>query len=146
MGRMSQVWPPKSLLRIHALMSPLSELDNRRRRGVAQSCPTLCFPMDCSPPGSSVHGILQARMQEWLPFPTHVDLPNPVTEPESRASSALAGGFFSTVSTGKPYVCWILIKICACLVIQSCPTFCNHVDYSPPGSSIHGIFQARIRE
>ena len=33
---------------------------------VAQSCPTLCDPMDCSPPGSSVHGILQARIVEWV--------------------------------------------------------------------------------
>ena len=32
---------------------------------VAQSCPTLCDPMDCSPPGSSVHRILQARILEW---------------------------------------------------------------------------------
>ena len=32
---------------------------------VAQSCPTLRDPMDCSPPGSSVHGILQARVLEW---------------------------------------------------------------------------------
>ena len=33
---------------------------------VTQSCPTLCDPMDCSPPGSSVHGILQAGMLEWV--------------------------------------------------------------------------------
>ena len=33
---------------------------------VAQSCPTLCNPVDCSPPGSSVHGILQARILEWV--------------------------------------------------------------------------------
>ena len=33
---------------------------------VAQSCLTLCDPMDCSPPGSSVHGILQARILEWV--------------------------------------------------------------------------------
>ena len=33
---------------------------------VTQSCPTLCDPMDCSPPGSSVHGILQARILEWV--------------------------------------------------------------------------------
>ena len=33
---------------------------------VAQSCPTLCDPMDGSPPGSSVHGILQARILEWV--------------------------------------------------------------------------------
>ena len=32
---------------------------------VAQSCPTVCDPMDCSPPGSSVHGLLQARILEW---------------------------------------------------------------------------------
>ena len=31
-----------------------------------QSCLTLCNPMDCSPPGSSVHGILQARILEWV--------------------------------------------------------------------------------
>ena len=33
---------------------------------VAQSCPTLCDPMDCSPPGSSIHGIFQARILEWV--------------------------------------------------------------------------------
>ena len=33
---------------------------------VAQSCPTLCDPVDCSPPGSSIHGILQARILEWV--------------------------------------------------------------------------------
>ena len=32
---------------------------------VTESCPTLATPMDCSPPGSSVHGILQARILEW---------------------------------------------------------------------------------
>ena len=34
-----------------------------------QLCPTLCDPMDCSPPGSSVHGILQARILEWVTMP-----------------------------------------------------------------------------
>ena len=33
---------------------------------VTQLCPTLCNPMDCNPPGSSVHGILQARILEWV--------------------------------------------------------------------------------
>ena len=36
---------------------------------VAQSCPTLCDPRDCSPPDSSVHGILQARILEWVAIP-----------------------------------------------------------------------------
>ena len=36
------------------------------RKKVAQLCPTLCDPMDCSPPGSSDHGIFQARILEWV--------------------------------------------------------------------------------
>ena len=35
-----------------------------------QLCPTLCKPMDCSPPGSSVHGVLQARILEWVAMPS----------------------------------------------------------------------------
>ena len=50
---------------------------------VAQSRLTLCDPMDCSPPGSSVHEILQARVLEWVAAPE--DLPNPGTEPASPA-------------------------------------------------------------
>ena len=42
-----------------------------------QSCPTFCNSMDCSPPDSSVHGILQARILEWVPFPPSGDLPHP---------------------------------------------------------------------
>ena len=36
---------------------------------ISQSCLTLCAPMDCSPPGSPVHGILQARTLEWVAIP-----------------------------------------------------------------------------
>ena len=42
---------------------------------VIQSCPTLCHPMDCSPPGSSGHGIFQARALEWVPSPSPGDVP-----------------------------------------------------------------------
>ena len=49
---------------------------------VAQSCPTLCDPMDCSLPGSSVHRILQTRVLEWVAMPSPGDLPNPAIEPE----------------------------------------------------------------
>ena len=55
---------------------------------VAQSWLTLCDPMDCSLPGSSVHGILQARtLENWRAqsFPTQVDLPNPRIKPRSPA-------------------------------------------------------------
>ena len=40
----------------------------KKKREVAQSCPTLCDPMDCSLSGSSVHGIFQARVLEWIPI------------------------------------------------------------------------------
>ena len=55
---------------------------------IAQSCPTLCDPMDCSLPGSSVHGILQARILSGLPFPSPGDLPNPGFEPRFPALQA----------------------------------------------------------
>ena len=55
--------------------------------------------MDYSPPGSSVHGILQARILEWLPFPPPGDLPNPGIESASLTSPTLAGGFFTTSAT-----------------------------------------------
>ena len=51
---------------------------------VAQSCPALCDPyVGGSPPGSSVHGILQARILEWVAFPSPGDLPDPGIEPRS---------------------------------------------------------------
>ena len=53
---------------------------------VTQSRPTLCDLMDCSLPGFSVHGILQARILEWVePFPSPGDLPNPGIESRSPA-------------------------------------------------------------
>ena len=41
---------------------------------------TLCDPMDCSPPGSSIHGILQVRVLEWVAFCSPEDLPKPGME------------------------------------------------------------------
>ena len=55
---------------------------------VAQLCPTLCDPMDYSPPGSSIHGILQARILEWVALPSPRDRPNPGIEPRSPVSQA----------------------------------------------------------
>ena len=56
------------------------------RHLISLSCPPLCDPMDCSSPGSSVHGILQARILEWVAFPPSEDLPNPGIRPVSPAS------------------------------------------------------------
>ena len=83
-----------------------------------QSCSTLCDPIDGSPPGFPVPGILQARRLEWV---------------------AVA---FSDCH------CWCLlfpVKV-KVKVAQSCPTLSDPMDCSPPGSSIHGIFQARVLE
>ena len=51
------------------------------------SCVRLCDPMECSPPGFSVHGILQARVLEWVDI-SPGDLPNPGIKPESPALQA----------------------------------------------------------
>ena len=54
-----------------------------------QSYLTLCDPIDCSPPGSSVHGTSQARILEWFAMPPPGDPPNPAIEPEASPSSSL---------------------------------------------------------
>ena len=60
---------------------------------VAQSCPTLCDPMDCSPSSSSVHGILQARILEWVAIsfsrgssPSRIELRSPALQADSLPS------------------------------------------------------------
>ena len=50
----------------------------------------------CGPPGSSVHGILQARVLEGVAMPSSGDLPDPGIKPASLRSPVLAGGFFTT--------------------------------------------------
>ena len=52
-----------------------------------QSCPTFCDPVDCSPQGSSVHGILQGRIRKRVAMPG--DLPDPGIEPTSPMTLAL---------------------------------------------------------
>ena len=49
-------------------------------------------------------GILQARILEWVPFPPPGDLPDPETKPPSLRPPALAGGFFTSGGTGKPFI------------------------------------------
>ena len=62
---------------------------------VAQSCLTLCNSMECSPPGSSLHGILQPRILEWvaIPFSTGSSQPRNQT-----GVFCIAGGFFNQLS------------------------------------------------
>ena len=65
-----------------------------------ESCLTLCDLINCSPAGSSVHGILQARILEWVAISISRDLPNPGIKPGSPALQADA--LFSEPA-GKPY-------------------------------------------
>ena len=69
-----------------------------------QSCLTLCDSMDCSPPGPSVLGILQARILEWVGMPTSRDLPNPGMEPASPAAPALQADSLALSHQESPMV------------------------------------------
>ena len=68
---------------------------------VAPPCPTVCNPVDYSPPGSSVHGILQARILEWVAISFFRDLPDPGIEPRS---PVLQADSLPTEPPGKPYI------------------------------------------
>ena len=70
-----------------------------------QSCPTLCDSTDCSPPGSSVHGILQARILEWVAMPSSSGSSQPRNQTPVSCGSCTAGGFFTAEPLGKPKGC-----------------------------------------
>ena len=75
---------------------------------VTQSCLTVWDSMDCSLPGSSVHGISQARILEWVAMPSCRDLPDPGIELKSLLSLTLASGFFTASATIlQPLYVWI---------------------------------------
>ena len=98
-----------------------------------QSCPTLCDPMDCSLPGSFVHGIFQARILEWkkktkeywsgLLCPPPEDVPDPGIEPAPLMSPALAGGFFTTSSTWEAHCSFIMVSNQEVWALQLCFPF-----------------------
>ena len=115
-------------------------------RSAAELCPTLCDPMDCSPPGSFIVEIFQARiLVGGYQFLLQGNLPDSRIEPKSPASTALAEGFFTTVPPGKPVLCsaghyfnvmeyWLGLSHEAAATaksLQSCPTLCNPIDNSP---------------
>ena len=106
---------------------------------VHHSCPTLCNPMDCSPPGFSVCGISQARILEW------------VASSLSRGSSWFRDQTRVSCIGRWVLYCWATreapgnrtgkckcSQICKVLVTQSCPTLCDPMDCSPPRSSCPG--------
>ena len=162
---------------------------------VAQLCLTLWDPMDYSPSGSSVHGILQARILEWvaIPFSRGSSWPRDQTQvsyiarairedhliksgieiigslrpwegyfishlllllgclPVSQLKSLHNFQSSSSLKDGEPILFpsspmriprsstfMLSFVVVLCLVTQLCLTFCDPMDYSPPGSSVHG--------
>ena len=98
-----------------------------------QSCLTLCDPTDCSLPDSSAHGSCQARILEWVAV----------------LSSTGSSGSRDRICVS--YISWqagsLLLgppAAAAAKSRQSCPTLCDPIDGSPPGSSVPEILQARV--
>ena len=112
---------------------------------VARSCPTLYNRMDYSPPGSSVHGILQARILEWvtIPFSRGSSPPRGQTQ-----VSCLQVDSSPAEPPGKPYYPKQVVKcVHACMLSHfSHVQLCNPMDCNPLGSSVQGVLQARILE
>ena len=82
---------------------------NMLKCSVAQQCPTLCNPMDCSPPNSSVHGISQARILEWVAISFPKESSDPGIEPASPQPPAL-GGMFFVISASWEAPCYLYIR------------------------------------
>ena len=129
-----------------------------------QSCPTLCNPIDGSPPGSPVPGILQARTLEWVatsfsnawkwkvkllsrvwflvtPWTAAYQAPPSMGFSRQEYWSGLPLAFPRMLSGNSQ-----IILSCESEVTQSCPTLCDPMGCSLPGSSVHRIFQAIVLE
>ena len=79
---------------------------------VTQSCPALCHPMDCSPSGSSVHGILQARRLEWVAISSSRGSSLPRDQTQVSRVSCVAGKFFYRLNhLESPKVPLVLLRV-----------------------------------
>ena len=72
------------------------------RANSLQPCLTLCNPMDCGLPGSSVHEILQARTLEWIAMPSSRDLTTPGDQNLVSRISCIAGGLYHSATGEAP--------------------------------------------
>ena len=133
----------------------------------AQSCSTLWDPMDCSPPGSFVHGVSQVRILDWVAISYSRGFFWPKDWTPTFMFPTLADRFFTHHLGSLWCLRWrlrkklIVIGTCdlwcmgdrhrasaaaAAKSLQSCPTLCDSRDGSPPGSPIPGTLQARTLE
>ena len=108
-------------------------------------CPTLCDPIDGSPPGSSVPGILQARILEWVA----ISFFNPCMGPHRWQPTRLLHPWDSpgkNTGVGCHFLLQFMKEKSESEVAQWCLTLCNPTDCSMLDSSVHGILQAKILE
>ena len=83
---------------VKVLRSALGPVESE---SISQSCPTLCYPIDCNPPSSSVHEILQARILEWVA----IHFSRGSSQPRDRTQvSCIAGRFFTVWATREAYM------------------------------------------
>ena len=109
---------------------------------VAQLYPTLCNPIDCSLPGSSVHGILQARILEWVAifFSKGSSWPRDWTW-----VSCIAGRFFTIWATCNYFACFLTYWHCPISILLNYSLVsiiivrCIHVDICGPSSFLTAV-------
>ena len=134
---------------------------------LSKSGGTLCYPMEYSLPGFSVHGIFQARILEWVAISFSKRFSRPKDQTCIFSVSCIGRWVLYHWSTWE--VLWVPVLskfsnwdcdlffnrkfsalemvVCVCVLLaQSCLTICNPMDCSSPCSSVHGILQARIHE
>ena len=99
MGSHSCKFPGRKVSLYFSFKTFPKRLSNHCMLSRFSSCPTLCNPMNCIPPGSSVHGILQARILEWVAIPFSRGSSPYKDQIWSLMSPALAGGSFTTSAT-----------------------------------------------
>ena len=179
----TQFWHEKNVFLIFVPF-PRSTKFYPKHVKLLQSCPTLCDHMHHSLPGSSAHGIVQARILEWVAVPSSRGSSCSRIKFVSLMFPSLTSRFFTSSTTWEAhpkvqqtanesnqlsaqqtasksnqlsalrkirYYSYLLIslgleKVKVSEVAQSCLTLCDPVDCSLAGSSVHGIFQARILE
>ena len=102
-----------------------------------QSCLTLCDPMDCSPPGSSVNGILQARILQWVAMPCSRASSQPKDRTHISYVSCTGSGFFTISTTWEAHLMFIAPLYCF--------TFIKRLFSSSSLSAIRVVSSAYLR-
>ena len=104
---------------------------------VAQSCPTLSNPMDCSLPGSSIHGIFQATVLEWGAIAFSQIFTLKISNSWDKMIESLCSNFWFKPMLIFTFGLFITHSVQFSMVAQSCPTPCDPMNCSTPGLSVH---------